>query len=92
MFEKSFLITFNTESYFDKSSLEQHLRTYEKWGIVTENTWIVKTSFNPRQIHDQVKKFLPSNSRLLVIKVQKNAAWSNVLCPSDWINDNLSII
>ena len=92
MFEKSFLITFYSEIDFDKSLLEQFLKSFSEWAMIMENTWIIKTTLNPKDIHDKVLSFLPAYSRIMVIKVQKNAAWSNIICPSDWINDNLSVL
>lgn len=92
MFEKSFLVTYHSENYIDRDTIHSYIKGFSGWAMVTENTWIVKTNLTATYIHDYLKPHLPENSRLFVIKVQRNGAWSNIMCPNDWINNNLNVI
>jgi hypothetical protein len=92
MFEKSFLITYHTDNFVDRDIILTLMKAFAAWAMITESTWIVKTNLTPTYIHDYIKPYLPENSRLFVVKVQKNGAWSNIMCPNDWINNNLNVI
>jgi hypothetical protein len=92
MFEKSFIVTYFIPYHFEYDSVLPIIETFQVWGRISENTWIIKTLLTPKQIHDAIRPFLPDDARLFVSKVQRNASWSNIICSSDWLNNNLSVL
>jgi hypothetical protein len=92
MFEKSFIVTYFIPHDFDYDSVLPLIQQFSEWGRISENTWIIKTVLNPKQIHDAIRPLLPNDARLFVSKVQRNASWSNIICSNDWLNNNLSIL
>lgn len=94
MFEKSFIITYFIPNhiFFDYDSVFPVIKIFKQWGRISENTWVVKTLMTPKQIHDSLKPHLPKEARVFVSKIQRNAAWSNIICSNDWLNENLSIL
>lgn len=93
MFEKSFIVTYFVSEHFNYDSVFPTIHsTFHQWGRVAENTWIIKTTMTPLQIHNIIRPLLPNSARLFISKVQKNAAWSNLMCKDEWLQNNLSTI
>lgn len=69
--------------------LYEKLKTYEKWGRLTESAWAVVTSKSFDQIRDELCCFIDENDRLIVIKSGCQAAWTHVMASNDWVKDNL---
>ena len=89
---KSFIITFTTQQEYDNETFVKAIQAiFTQWGRISESSYIVLTELNPSQIIDKIRLFLPEDARIFVCKLQRCAAWSNTICSSDWIKNNLSI-
>lgn len=73
----------------DYDALIEAIKTYHWWHCL-DSTWIIKTSDTPLQIRDRLQQYVDSNDGLLVIEVNRNAAWVGFSeeC-SDWLQANL---
>lgn len=65
------------------------LKSYIRWGRITESTWAVVSESSATEIRDHLLNFVDSNDRLMVIKSGKEAAWLNALASSEWLKTNL---
>ncbi|MBL8309446.1 MAG: hypothetical protein JNL19_03385 [Burkholderiales bacterium] len=60
-----------------------------RWHCL-DSTWILKTDQSPKAIRDQLKGHVDDNDELLVIALQREAAWHGFSdkC-SNWLQNNL---
>jgi len=65
------------------------LKTYERWGRLTESAWAIVTSKAYDQIRDELRQVIDSNDRLIVIKSGQQAAWTSVMASNDWVRENI---
>lgn len=85
----AYLISYDMAGDGDYEALFSHIKSYEKWAHVTESLWAIVTTKKAVEIRDEVKPYLTENSRLIVVKSANVAAWSNVICSSDWLKKNI---
>lgn len=89
---KTFIIIFETSDIAKRKTLDEKLRTYPRWAIITEFAWVItvqqdKTAANLR---DELACVLNGTSdRLMVVLSGKVAAWKNTRCRSEWLKENL---
>lgn len=65
------------------------LRSYEKWGRLTESAWAVVTLKTYDQIRDELKNCIDENDRLIVIRSGQQAAWTKIMASNEWAKANL---
>ena len=58
--------------------LYEKIKSYGTWAHICESTWIISTTDS-----------CSDNDRLFVAALTGGAAWSNVLCKSNWLKENL---
>lgn len=73
----------------DYESLYKAIKSYPCWARITESTWFVKTDDTCVQIRDALKEKMDSNDRIFVGKLSGEAAWSNLICKSQYLKENL---
>lgn len=73
----------------DYTSLINKIKGYTSWAHVTESAWFIKTSESATSIRDNLKKCMDVDDRLFVAELTGTAAWSNVLCKSQYLKENL---
>lgn len=69
--------------------LYKAIKSYSKWGHITKSTWLIKTSDSCEKVRDNLLKHLDKNDRLFVGELSGTAAWYNVLCGSEFLQENL---
>ena len=69
--------------------LYEKIKSYGTWAHICESTWIISTTDSCSDIRDNLKSVIDSNDRLCVAALTGGAAWSNVLCKSNWLKENL---
>ena len=67
----------------------EKIKSYGTWAHICESTWIISTTDSCSDIRDNLKSVIDSNDRLFVAALTGGAAWSNVLCESNWLKENL---
>lgn len=65
------------------------IKNYPAWAHITESTWFVKTNESCVQIRDKIMKEIDSNDTVFVATLTGEAAWTNVICDSDYLKNNL---
>ena len=70
-------------------ALYEKIKSYGTWAHICESTWIISTTDSCSDIRDNLKSVIDSNDRLFVAALTGGAAWSNVLCKSNWLKENL---
>lgn len=65
------------------------LRSYERWGRLTESAWAIVTKKAFDSIRDELRACIDDNDRLIVIRSGQQAAWTNVMASNEWLKDNL---
>lgn len=73
----------------DYSSLYKAIKSYDKWGRLTESTWAIVTEQNHVEIRDYLMQFMHPNDKLIVILSGKRAAWTQVLASNEWVKTYL---
>lgn len=87
---KTYLISFvlkipnrNYRGFYDA------LKSFGKWGKISDYTWIIKSSKSALEIRDYLSKYIDYKDSLIVIKTERDSAWKNVLASSKWLKKNL---
>lgn len=73
----------------DYGSLYRAIKSYPRWGKLTESTWAIVSSESTVQIRNNLMQFMDANDRLIVIRSGKEAAWTKLLASNDWLRNNL---
>lgn len=87
--KKTFIISFEVPEDTDLTDFYAALKSYGTWARVTEHTWAIGTEERAKEVRDYLIDFLPTNSRLFVIKSGSVAAWRNLICSTEWLKKNL---
>lgn len=69
--------------------LYKTIKSYSVWAHVTESTWFIKTSESCVEVRDKLLAHMDNNDRIFVAALIGVAAWSNVLCDSEYLKKNL---
>lgn len=69
--------------------LYAQLRSYERWGRLTESAWAIVTTKAYDQIRDELKMYIDENDRLIVIRSGQQAAWTMIMASNEWVKENL---
>lgn len=69
--------------------LYKAIKNFSEWARITESTWFVKTSESCVQVRDKLLAHMDGNDRIFVAALTGVAAWSNVLCDSEYLKKNL---
>lgn len=69
--------------------LYKAIKSYSVWAHITESTWFIKTSESCVQVRDKLLAHMDGNDRIFVAVLTGAAAWSNVLCDSEYLKKNL---
>lgn len=69
--------------------LYKAIKSYGVWAHITESTWFIKTSESYVQVRDKLLAHMDGNDRIFVAALTGVAAWSNVLCDSEYLKKNL---
>ena len=70
-------------------ALYETIKSSSVWAHITESTWCIMTKDSCVQVRDKLKKCMDSNDRLFVAQLTGTAAWSNILCDSDYLKKHL---
>jgi hypothetical protein len=75
----------------DYSDLVESIKGLGPWWHHLDSTWLVVSDLDYKQVRNQLKQYLDTNDKLLVINVSNDdAAWSGFNKKgSQWIKDNL---
>ncbi len=86
-----YLITYDLKSgsSSDYTDLHEQIKSYGTWAKITESCWAVLSDKKSSEVRDHLKGYLDSGDRLFVAKSSGIAAWSNVICKSEWLKENL---
>jgi hypothetical protein len=87
--KKTFIISFEVPIDTDLTEFYEALKSYGTWARATEHTWAILTEERAKEVRDYLIDFLPTNSRLFVIKSGSVAAWRNLICSTEWLKKNL---
>jgi hypothetical protein len=66
----------------DYSDLINRLKQYTAQEV-TRSDWLVASDWTPAQVRDDLLAYLDNNDRIIVAELKYNAAWKNLLIPSD---------
>lgn len=69
--------------------LQEALKSYGPWAHITESCWVVVSDKKAAEIRDHLEQYLRSKDRLFVLQSAKVAAWRNVICPDEWLKENI---
>lgn len=73
------------------SQLHNALRSFERWGRLTEYSWAIVSNKSAKQIRDCLVDYLGPNDQIIVIRSGREAAWHNLLASNDWLKTNLPL-
>lgn len=74
----------------DYGALYRALKSFPRWGKLTESTWAVVSPWSAVQIRDYLMQFMDANDRLVVILSGRVAAWTKLLASNDWLRNSLA--
>ena len=73
----------------DYESLHVKLKAYTQWAKITQSCWFIKTDDSCKVVRNNLKSSMNDDDRLFVAALTGEAAWSNVICPSEGLKKRL---
>src|SRR5690242_17153636 len=52
---------------------------------ILKSDWLLENDASPKQIRDDLQRFLDTNDRMMVSEAYNNAAWKNLLASDDTV-------
>ena len=75
----------------DYNRLYSAIKSFDRWGRLTESTWAVVADSTVVQIRNFLMRFIDEDDRLIVIKGGKEAAWVRTIAANNWVQQNLAL-
>ncbi|PKM24022.1 MAG: hypothetical protein CVV09_16470 [Gammaproteobacteria bacterium HGW-Gammaproteobacteria-13] len=72
---KLYQITYDLRKQRDYQSLYEEIKAYGTWCHALESTWVIATSQSAAQVRDNLQTVMDADDRLLVTRLQGDAAW-----------------
>lgn len=69
--------------------LQDSIKSLGAWAHINLSVWAVLTTSSATVIRDLLKTKVGPTDSLFVVKSGTEAAWSNVICSSEWLRTNL---
>ncbi|MDB7101876.1 CRISPR-associated protein Cas2 [Enterococcus mundtii] len=86
----SFIISYDlNNSGKNYDDLIKKIQTYSKWAKVNKSVWFFKSNKTCKEIRDDLKSVMDKDDSLFVAKLTGTAAWSNTICSSQHLIENL---
>lgn len=84
-----YIISYDLAEGGSYEELRQAIKDFGTWAHLTESTWAVVTDWDAKDIRDDLGQYLPTGSRLFVVRSGTEGAWRNVICRNQWLKKNL---
>ena len=89
----SFIITYDIAKIGDYNgvynALIDRIKTYEIWAHINDSCWAVKAEATAVNVRDFLLAVMRQGDRLCVVQSAHIAAWHNLLCTNDWLQENI---
>jgi hypothetical protein len=87
----SFIISYDLREGENCKELTDAIKeTCTKWLQAFDSTWVITCSVSAKEIQDALKPYLPTNGRLLVVKLTGSGAWKSMDAKAKkWLKENL---
>lgn len=86
---KCYIVTYDLRIQRNYEALLNAIKTYNKWGKITESTWAIVTEQSSTEIRNYLTQFMDNDDRLFIIKTGGEAAWKNAMANNEWLKENL---
>lgn len=73
----------------DYNGLYNAIKNYGIWGHLTESAWAIVTTQSASEIANNLRAYIDSNDRLMVVRSGKEASWYNCRAKDEWIKREL---
>lgn len=88
----NFIISYDLIKTKDYTKLIEEIKKYPNWCKPLLSVWVISSSQSPSEIRDNLRRYMDSDDKLLVLKLATvgEGAWSNL--PDDvakWLVANL---
>ncbi len=70
-------------------ALYEAIQSYGTWAHINQSTWAVVTTQSAVQIRDFLLNSMDANDSIFVVKSGTEAAWQNVICRHNWLQERL---
>lgn len=87
--DKCYIVTYDLPEGSDYNDLYDAIKSYKRWALITDSTWAVVTDKKAVDVRGHLLSFIPSDSRLCVVRSGREGAWNNVHCDNEWLRNNL---
>lgn len=77
------------KSHKDYNSLITAIKSYSNSVRILKSCWAVVTTKSAEQVRDHLLSFMDGDDGIFVLKSGREAAWKNVECSSQWLQNNL---
>jgi hypothetical protein len=85
----AYVVSYDLRKNRNYEALYDALKSHDRWGKITESTWVIVSSSSAVQIRDSLQAVVDGDDRIFVIKSGVEAAWLNVKCKNEWLKENL---
>ncbi len=88
---KVYQISYDLRKQRDHSALQSRIQSYKTLSHTLESSWIIASEQSAVQIRDYLAKAIHREDRLIVTRLQGEAAWKNLGDElSQWLKNQLT--
>lgn len=69
--------------------LYRRLKQLKPWWHYLDSTWLVRTSMTPKELRDDLRRFIDGDDELLVIDITGRVWAADGFDSYNWLHDNL---
>lgn len=86
-----YLIVYSAGTTGSIDTLNTYLESYSDWARLFNNTWIVKTIKSLSEVRSEVRNYLPSTSKIIVIDITESgwATYNFTENITNWMKKNI---
>lgn len=84
-----YIINYDLRNQRNYDSLYEAIKSYNTWAHILESCWVVVTTQSAEELRNYLQNHLDSDDGIFVIKSGIEAAWANINCKGEWLQNNL---
>jgi len=86
---QTYIISYDLVDKRNYEKIQGAIKSYWTWAKILESVWAIKTNDSAESIRNFLQTKIDNDDRLFVILSWRIAAWQNVICKNEWLQDNL---
>jgi hypothetical protein len=84
-----YIINYDLHNNRNYDELIEAIKSYGTWAKILLSCWAIVTTKSAEEVRNHLLQHMDSDDSIFVVKSGREAAWRGVICPNQWLKDNL---